>query len=441
MRRWACILAMAAGVAMAQGKGLTFSGAGFSPVCEKPAASTGLDDVYVLQSTAGVKATYVAASSNVHWLRYSSMGGGYAEEIIADFDGNGYTITLDASDMGFIIEDGNARYYCWVVNYANHQLRFEDLGFADDQDCDRARLRLQGDASKITFYTITGQPVELSRQLEISYETMVYSEDAEEYQTTTETVQLASVDGTFGVKAPLCDTRFTLSGDRFLKAWGMAQSVESDVYAAVGVEAATTATQEVRDNDNEQKVEDDNLGGSAPALVHFHAAVTDVAIFREWQLARDEEFEYVLNRFQQLDLDYAFTESGTTYVRFVANNAAGTCEYAGDVYQINIGESALLCPNAFSPGASEGVNDEWKVSYKSIVKYECHIFNRWGKEMFSSTDPAIGWDGKQGGKVVPAGVYYYVIVAEGSDGKKYKLSGDINILKSKTNMRGPSPEE
>ncbi|MDE7375366.1 MAG: gliding motility-associated C-terminal domain-containing protein, partial [Muribaculaceae bacterium] len=217
--------------------------------------------------------------------------------------------------------------------------------------------------------------------------------------------------------------------------------VESDVYSAVGVEATTTATQEVRENDNEQKTDTDNLGGSAPAVVHFHAAVTDAAIFREWQLARDAEFEIVDNRYQQLDLDYTFTESGVTYVRFVANNAAGTCEYAGDVYQISIGESALLCPNAFSPGASEGVNDEWKVSYKSIVKYECHIFNRWGKEMFSSTDPAIGWDGKQGGKVVPAGVYYYVIVAEGSDGKKYKLSGDINILKSKTNMRGPSPED
>ncbi|MDE7377040.1 MAG: hypothetical protein K2N16_09355, partial [Muribaculaceae bacterium] len=226
MRRWACILAAAAIAASVQGKGLTFSGVGLSPVSVKPAASTGLDDVYVLQSTSGVKATYTATSANVHWLRYNAMGGGYAEEITADFDGREYTIALDASDMGFIIEDGDTRYYCWVVNYANHQLRLDALGFADDQDCDRARLQLHGDASKITYYTITGQPVELPRQLEISYETMAYSEDAEEYQTTSETAELASIDGTFGVLAPLCDTRFTLTGDRFLKAWGMAQSLE-----------------------------------------------------------------------------------------------------------------------------------------------------------------------------------------------------------------------
>lgn len=46
-------------------------------------------------------------------------------------------------------------------------------------------------------------------------------------------------------------------------------------------------------------------------------------------------------------------------------------------------------------------------------------------------DPSQGWDGKQGGKLVPAGVYYYVIKAKGSDGKQYNLSGDINIVRSK----------
>ena len=88
----------------------------------------------------------------------------------------------------------------------------------------------------------------------------------------------------------------------------------------------------------------------------------------------------------------------------------------------------LRCPNAFSPGATPGINDEWKVVYKSIVSFECYIFNRWGEKMCEFHDPSQGWDGKYGGKVVPAGVYYYVIKAVGSDGRKYNLSGDINIL-------------
>ena len=95
---------------------------------------------------------------------------------------------------------------------------------------------------------------------------------------------------------------------------------------------------------------------------------------------------------------------------------------------ITIGESVLECPNAFSPQGSEGINDEWRVSYRSIVEFQCWIFNRWGVEICHLTDPSQGWDGKYKGKYVKSGVYFYVIEARGADGKEYKLSGDINIL-------------
>lgn len=90
-------------------------------------------------------------------------------------------------------------------------------------------------------------------------------------------------------------------------------------------------------------------------------------------------------------------------------------------------------PNFFSPGSTEGVNDVWKVSYKSIVKFHCWIFNSWGTQVCELKDPGQGWDGKYKGKLVDPGVYYYVIQAEGSDGHKYKKSGDINILRYKKN--------
>jgi len=111
--------------------------------------------------------------------------------------------------------------------------------------------------------------------------------------------------------------------------------------------------------------------------------------------------------------------------------STGTCQDSTEVYTITVGESRLEAPNIFSPGTTPGVNDEWKVAYKSIVSFKCWIFNRWGVQMFHFEDPAIGWDGKYKGKWVDPGVYFYVIEAKGADGKSHNLKGHINIIRSK----------
>lgn len=177
------------------------------------------------------------------------------------------------------------------------------------------------------------------------------------------------------------------------------------------------------------------LGGSAPADVSFKAYITDAVLHSEWQFATDAQFEDITHRFNQQDLDYTFTEEGTVYVRFVGSNFDGSCTAESDVYTVSIGASDLKIPNAFSPGASEGVNDIWKVSYKSLLEFKCWIFNRYGTQLFYFDNPEDGWDGKYNGKLVPPGVYFYVIEAKGSDGKQYKKGGDINILRYNPNGR------
>ena len=135
-------------------------------------------------------------------------------------------------------------------------------------------------------------------------------------------------------------------------------------------------------------------------------------------------------------MEETFTEAGTSYWRFIGSNADGTCESYSETYTVNIGESELVCPNVFTPGSSEGVNDVWKVSYRSITEFHCVIFNRWGNKIIELNDPGQGWDGTYGGKLVPAGVYYYVINARGSDGKQYKMDGDINIIRYRRMSHG-----
>ncbi len=208
---------------------------------------------------------------------------------------------------------------------------------------------------------------------------------------------------------------------------------EQHTIDPVAVDATVSVSQIPRDSaDNEQTGGDasggDMLGGSAPVEIDFEAVVTDGARFTEWQFASDPDFSSVDLRFSDSSMIYTFTESGTTYARFVAANGDGSCEYTGDPFVISIGESDLKCPNAFTPGNQDGVNDEWRVSYKSIIAFDCVIFARSGRRVAHLTDPSQGWDGRIGGKMAPSGVYYYIIKATGSDGRQYNLSGDINII-------------
>lgn len=410
---------------------ISFTGTTLKVITEKSEASTGLNHIYVLNSLNGVQMIYTATTTSpVTWYKYSNMGGGYAEEVAGvKQSGKTYILNLTGSgDMGYIIEEGSNRYYCWVVDHSQHQLTLNSLGFATEQDCNMTDLMFQGDAKRIVYYTINGQAKELNRDIKLTYNTLEYNEASETYDQIVVEKSFPYLNSAFRTNAPLCNTEFTLSGDKYFKAWGMEESITSDYFNTLAIEAKTTATQTIRENDNEQK-DETPLGGSAPCEIEFKAICTDAAIFQEWQMASDADFENISMRINEPITTYTFREHGTTYVRFVASNSAGSCNYYSDTYEVFVGESRLECPNAFSPGASEGVNDEWKVSYKSLISFECYIFNRWGVKVAEFSDPAQGWDGKYNGKYVPSGVYYYVIKAEGADGKKYKLNGDINIIK------------
>lgn len=422
---------------------LELLGTSKTPVRITPPASSGLNEVLVIPSVDGVTARFSSANSGttVKWYRFSSLGGGYAEEVPSSQSGTVSTLAKLEGDMGYIVEQGTDRYYYWITDYSRHRLTLDGLNLSPESDCSTALLDVDGYGDRIDYYTINGARQALDRGLELTYQTLVWDDKALNYRQETATETIASFSSTVHCDAPLCDSEFTLSGDAFLRAWDEEISVTTPSYPAYAVAATAVATQVERDTSNEIKSGSSGLGGSAPCEVTFSASVTDAAIFREWQISDDPEFENISLRFNDLEVTHTFRDEGTTYVRFMAANDDGTCEYYSDTYEITIGESQLKCPNAFSPGASEGVNDEWRVSYRSITSFDCQIFNRWGQLMAKLTEPSQGWDGRYHGKFVPSGVYFYVIKATGADGKEYKMSGDINIINYRTTASGNSSSE
>lgn len=410
-----------------------FSAPGGKPVItlEVP-ASTGLAAVYVAPTTAGLTATYTPdkPGAPVTWHTFGPQGATAATQVAT-----GLTIQINNADCGYFIEEDTRRTYFYLIDYSASPMTPGELTVTD-ADCSATLLTYTGSAPRLTYTTVNGRQIEIDRGITLSYLNLTPPEapadstaDIEQFTQINETRTLASITGLISIPPTLCTTHFTLQGDRFLTAWGNPLTAETSPLTPVAVQAATAAAQTHRTATNEQQASDTSFGGSAPVDMTFRAAVTDAAIFTEWQVATDPEFNDITLRQQSTDFDHTFTQTGTLYIRFNADNTDGTCPWYSDTYTVTIGESRLRCPNAFSPGATEGVNDEWRVSYRSIVQFECHIFNRLGVLMTQFNDPALGWDGKYKGKPVPPGVYYYVIKATGADGKQYSLSGDINILR------------
>lgn len=463
---------------------LKFEGSSQKVISINPDKNTGLDNIYVAFNSREITSIEYPCKGNgaVRWHSYSNLGGGYAEEIT-----EGITTSYGVSRLskikgntGYIIEDGDNRYYFWLVDYATNLLHLDSSAPASEQECDATLLNVTGDGAPIHYYTINGQQRTLSREISVNYYTLEWNSDNKSYiQTEASKVFESLTSAPLRITPPAyCSTTFTVTGDRFLKEWGMQQEVESEVFQPNAVEVHTEAIQvgaedetrarrkraaaegtsgdptgntngdvngdstgEGGSEENEKlsniiKGDLSGLGGSAPAEINFYAYVTDAVIHHEWQMSTDQEFETIDYRFNQQDLNYTFNEEGVFYLRYIGSNADGSCEAFSDTYEVSIGSSELLCPNAFTPDG-DGVNDEWRVAYRSLIDFKCWIFDRYGTEIYYFDSPDGGWDGKRGNKTVKPGVYYYVIQATGADGKKYKKSGDINILR-RTNNGDPS---
>lgn len=90
---------------------------------------------------------------------------------------------------------------------------------------------------------------------------------------------------------------------------------------------------------------------------------------------------------------------------------------------------ALVIPSAFSPN-NDGLNDVFRIGSISFQRLsEFRIYNRWGEQVFTTTDPSKGWDGSYKGIAQEAGVYYYIIRLATPNGTVQVYKGDVTLVR------------
>ena len=88
-------------------------------------------------------------------------------------------------------------------------------------------------------------------------------------------------------------------------------------------------------------------------------------------------------------------------------------------------------PNVFTPN-NDGVNDDFVIKITHADSYSITIYDRWGKEVYTSTNPNEYWNSTilSTNYLVPDGVYYYIIKAT-CGGVDYPKKGFVEVVGGK----------
>lgn len=118
----------------------------------------------------------------------------------------------------------------------------------------------------------------------------------------------------------------------------------------------------------------------------------------------------------------ALAKSGTYYIKITS---ARGC-FAITSVTTSFENPPVILSNVFSPNG-DGINDTWEMpAIKYYPENIVEIFNRSGQLLFRSAGYEKSWDGKQNGKELPVGTYYYVIRLTPADPP---IGGSITLIR------------
>jgi gliding motility-associated-like protein len=126
---------------------------------------------------------------------------------------------------------------------------------------------------------------------------------------------------------------------------------------------------------------------------------------------------------------YAWMQAGQFTITLTASNVGGCSDSFSRTITIN--DQVVLpprLPNSFSPNG-DGFNDVFFVRGGPFTQLDFRVYDGWGREVFSSTDQEQGWDGREGGKQSPTGVYVYTVKATTTLGETFEFTGKLNLLR------------
>ena len=92
-------------------------------------------------------------------------------------------------------------------------------------------------------------------------------------------------------------------------------------------------------------------------------------------------------------------------------------------------ETKVIMPTAFMP--DRGISYVFKPKSRNLTPedYQLLIFDRWGKQIFESSQPEEGWDGKINGQKAPQGNYIYLLRFRDEESQMQTQKGNVLLIR------------
>jgi gliding motility-associated-like protein len=291
------------------------------------------------------------------------------------------------------------------LNISYQQSPQLDLGPADTLLCDNATLLLDAsfpngiyrwqDGSTSSSYTVTAPN---TYSLDLSTFCGTVSDQIEVGYGQTPVIDL-------GPDTSLCEGEALLLDATFPEAsylWHHDGSTEATVLAT----EAITYTAEVSTLCG---ITDDHI------TIHFFPPpIVNLAAQADTIICEGSELNFDLSH---LNASYLWPDGSTepTYQTGEAGRiivlVENGCTTTSDTLTVQLEncDCPIYAPTAFTPN-NDGHNDVFRLGFDcTFLDYELQVFNRWGRRVFVSQDPAEAWDGTAGGQAQAEGVFTYVI--------------------------------
>lgn len=379
----------------------------------------GIDYIFIfngINSSSSIK--YSGSFNNINWYKFSNPTNSISNQ----------SENFNVEDAtGYILDVDGVKTTIWVIDYKNYLPKFSSLEpeYNPKNQCEGLNLNLVADIPIMQYKSAQGATFKFDREFELSYKSQAWDKTKWIDTVIIKLIKLPQSE-LFVNTAPLCNTTFSIEGDQFAKDLLMTTlpKIESSTYQAVAVAShiSTTAATRIELQEDARPEKVSTLEGSAPLDIMFESHATNLTEFYKWEIYKNKELLFTRS---DKDQRYTFSEFGDYVVKL--NVASAYCNKSDSVL-VKISDSDIQVPYAFTPNG-DGINDEFRVGYRSIVSFKCWVYNRWGKQVYFWTDPQKGWDGKINGKPASEGAFFYIIEAKGADGKEHSRKGNINLLR------------